>query len=425
MKVMFIAYYFPPYGGGPSVRVHNFVRNLGRAGVEVVVLTVDDRYYEDGYHDPVLLDCYEGSTKICRTGMYFGERLKRAKSEALRGNGSRRSSAFNWKRAVKRVLLPDEQVFWAAHGLPQGLRVAKDEQPDVIVSTAPPFSAHLLGAMLAGRTGIPLVLDYRDLWTQSDSYGANPLARDLEARIVRRASRVIVTNEVARDRIAQRFRVAAAKIEILENGFDACELEHARRAHRRAEKESLVFSHIGSLTARRTPEYFFAALLVARKILKQPLKVRFIGYAPEQHRDLASRMGLADSVEFCAPVSREKALEAMCNETDVLLLFQRISEGGDTAIPGKVYEYLASGNPILAMDEGEGATSQFLASVGARPACGYTDVGAISRRIVELATNYPQEVQSSQNVAATMSRYDRTEQARRLEAMLLTLAQPR
>jgi glycosyltransferase involved in cell wall biosynthesis len=435
MKVLVIAYYFPPYGGGPTVRVHNFVRHFPEFGIHPVVLTVDERYYEAGYHDPSLLGGYDESIKVYRTGMFFGEDIQRMKSALMKNSaavntraevGNQPSVGSRWKRGLKHLLVPDEQIFWAAKGIRCGLEVIETESPDLILATAPPFSSHLLGTILSRKSSLPLVVDYRDLWTDCAFYARDPLARDLELNVLRHASRVLITNEAAEEKLTRSFPVVAGKTSVIENGF---ELEEIRRIQVDGSpgfplngRSAITFSHIGSLTARRTPEYFFAALNKVRNLIERPLRVNFIGFVPPQYKALAQRMGLADCVQFGGAVSRSEALDVMCNRSHALLLFQRLSEGGDTAIPGKLYEYLAAAKPLLVMDEGKSATSRFLARVGAEDSIGYQDVDAIAARIERICRSYEASLLNASMLSQRMSGFDRRLQTGRVADLLMQTA---
>jgi glycosyltransferase involved in cell wall biosynthesis len=435
MKVLVIAYYFPPYGGGPTVRVHNFVRHFPEFGIEPVVLTVDERYYEDGYHDPSLLGCYDGGLKVYRAGMFFGATIQRMKS-ALMNNGTalpkqetERNPSYEssqWKRGLKHLLVPDEQIFWAAKGIRCGLDLIERESPDLIFATAPPFSSHLLGTILSRKSSLPLVVDYRDLWTDCAFYARDPLARDLELNVLRHASRVLITNEAAEEKLTSSFPVIAGKTSVIENGFD---LEEIRSLQVEPApgfplngRSPFTFSHVGSLTARRTPEYFFAALYKVRNRIERPIRVNFIGFVAPQYKALAQRMGLDDCVQFGGAVSRTEAIGAMCNRSHALLLFQRLSEGGDTAIPGKLYEYLAAAKPLLVMDEGKSATSHFLSRIGAEESIGYQDVDAIAGRIERICRTYEVSLLNAARLAQRISGFDRRIQTGRVADLLVQTA---
>lgn len=423
MKALVVAYYFPPYGGGSTVRIHSFVKNLPGFGIDPVVLTADDRFYDETYRDDNLLLDYRPGTEILRTDVLFGARIKQIRSNALKGQPSADSGTSLKRRTLRaiagHILSPDEQILWVSKAARRGCQLLKASGAKVVFSTAPPFSTHVLACIIGQRTNTPVILDYRDLWTTSAFYAATWLNRRLERWVLKQAAFVIVTNEAARRKIVDCFGIPEDNVGVIANGFDCTELDRIRRPASTARPPIRRINYVGSLTSRRTPLFFFKAL---RRVLDAnpafPVSVGVVGYTPQQHRSLATQYGLDQIVSFIGTVERRRALEIICNESDVLLLLQRVSEGGDTAIPGKVYEYLASGNPILAMDDGGGATSSFLQKLGVRHICDYEDVDSIAKAILDLGNNYAIIAQQFEKIRREIHAYDRAQLTGELSTIL-------
>jgi glycosyltransferase involved in cell wall biosynthesis len=108
----------------------------------------------------------------------------------------------------------------------------------------------------------------------------------------------------------------------------------------------------------------------------------------------------------------------MCNESEMLVLLQRNSEGGDFAIPGKLYEYLGCGVPFIAMDESTGATAAFLQQIHAPAAIAYEDVNGIYKSLLGIVDNYSQAQSDFSTLRRSVSAYDRRQQAARLADIL-------
>lgn len=426
-----IAYYTPPFGGGASVRVHNFIKYLPCHGVLPRVLTVEERFYEELYHDPELLREYPPEVELHRTGVFFGGSLKRAKAQAFAGGAG---ADAPWpalkrvlKKGIKKLLVPDEQIFWLPLAFLKGWRIGRSGRVKAILATAPPFSCHLLAALLAGACRLPLVLDYRDLWSQNPLMAGSGLAlwlnRCLETVTVRRAARIVCTNESAARVMAERFRLPAGKVVVIENGYDGASLAPALSAAPQP-AERLRLNYLGSLTTERTPRYLLAALkrLVAARP-EVPVEVGFVGFAAEAHRELVREMGLEAWVRFYGALPKAAAQEIMCRDSEVLLVLQRAAEGGATAIPGKIYEYLATGKPVLTMDEGCGATSRFLRELGVDCAVEFDDEEGIFRLLLEVVNDYQAACQRFGAVAARVERYDRRSLAATMAALLRDAAQ--
>ncbi|TNE34618.1 glycosyl transferase family 1, partial [bacterium] len=150
-KVLVIAYYFPPMGLSGVQRTLKFVKYLPEFGWEPTVLTTSSGSYF-AYDDSLLEEI--AGTNIIRT---------EDKSTKQR----KYPSTFNQKigRFVNGFFMqPDSKIGWKKKAIAVGSKIIEESKPDVILSTAPPFTSHLVAAELADKYGIPLVLDYRDQW---------------------------------------------------------------------------------------------------------------------------------------------------------------------------------------------------------------------------------------------------------------------
>jgi glycosyltransferase involved in cell wall biosynthesis len=414
MKVLLIAYYFPPFGGGASVRLHNFAKYLPHYGVTPVVLTVGEQYYEEIYRDPTLLQEYAPEVTIHRTAVLFGAKIKRAKAQAYCSGGdlglvSRLKR--NVKRKIRNLFVPDEQIFWLPIALLQARKLLKQNLVKAIVATGPPFSGHLLGALTSRICKIPLILDYRDLWTENPFMSGRGVViavnRRLEALTIRQADKIICTNTAAAHAIARRFHLAEGKTVVIENGFDADSISRAEKKST-SQRRTLKLNYLGSLTKDRSPYYFLASLKKATAANPGvDLEVGFVGFVAEDHVRLVQDMGLQGYVKFHGPVSKEMAMDIMCNDSDVLLVLQRRSEGGATAIPGKIYEYLATGKPIICMDEGGGATTTLLEELGIDCAVEYDDEEGITRLLQDILSGYDVVAAKFSSVVDRVKPFDR------------------
>jgi glycosyltransferase involved in cell wall biosynthesis len=428
MNILVIAYYFPPFGGGASERVHHFVKNLPASGITPLVLTVDERFYEDIYHDPALLQAYSSEVRIFRSLVLFGEQLRRQKSHALAnvsGNhGTSPGLARRVKKFVKGLIVPDEQVFWIPPALKTARKIFREHSVDAIITTGPPFSAHLLGAILSNKYNVPLILDYRDLWALNPfmaGMGAGDLCnRLLERFTIGYASHAVFTNQEAARAMEARYQIAPDRISVIENGFDDGAVRAAFASTQdTSQRGKLRINYLGSLTRKRSPRSFLAAV---RRLMENEtdlgIEIGFIGFVTAEHRQLVSEMGLESLVTFHGIVPKETALAMMCNSSDILLVLQRASEGGATAIPGKLYEYLATGKPILCLDEGLGATALFLGELGVEECVDYEDGEGIYRALRRLAREYDVCAARAGALREKMTYYDRKHLSRCLAALI-------
>jgi glycosyltransferase involved in cell wall biosynthesis len=268
---------------------------------------------------------------------------------------------------------PDRWLAWKWGAVPAGMRLIREHHPAVIWSTYPIATAHMIGAELHYRTGLPWIADFRDPMAQPD-YPSDPDTwrsfKCIEERAVRAAARcVFVTPSAAqiyRDRYPEADRSCFV---VIENGYDeesfgAAEIAAARKGPLNPGCVTLLHSGI-VYPAERDPTHFFAALSELKRqglIGRDPVRVRF--RAPvhdELLRELTARHGLGDLIEVLPPIPYREALEEMLR-ADGLLVMQ--AANCNAQIPAKVYEYLRAKRPILGLADPAGDTAQLLRRAG-------------------------------------------------------------
>ena len=259
--------------------------------------------------------------------------------------------------------IPDRESGWLLPALSKGLlRHLLAVRPDVIYSSGPPWTGHLVAAGLERALGRRWVADFRDPWSRApwrgDRYGfAMRAAARLERLVVRCADRVVFVTRANRDDFAECYGPSmAAKFEVVPNGCDPAEFDALRNEVVPLEG-GFVLLHAGSLYAGRTPMPLLRAVALAvgrGAIRRDQFRLRFLGANALNGVDLANacrQLGITDMVEFQPRVAREQSLRAMMAASALLLL----QPGHGISVPGKLDQYIAAGRPILAIAEGETA----------------------------------------------------------------------
>src|SRR5204863_4182740 len=160
VRLLLIAFYFPPAGGGGVQRTLKFCRDLPDLGVDVDVLApTDPKWFA---LDEPLLDAIPARTTVHRA-RFLGPRSS-FRGDALRGAHGLRRAALHARYAYERVLVPDKAVPWSTTAVPAAVRIVRRRRIDAIMTTSPPTSVHLIGAAVATATSRPWVADLRDSW---------------------------------------------------------------------------------------------------------------------------------------------------------------------------------------------------------------------------------------------------------------------
>ena len=243
----------------------------------------------------------------------------------------------------------DSQWSWFPLAARRGYALCREARPELIYSTGGAASAHIAAGMIAHRTGIPWVAEFQDPLVHGDWYRGKVAGKAFsfaERYICARASRVVFLTEEARRR-------AAARTSLGDRGrciYPGAQPPPERSQHRGADA-LLRFAHFGSFGGSRNPAVLLEAvrqILEGMPELAGIIRLDFYGSADANSRRLLREFPREGVVTFHGRVSRSASLAAM-RDTDVLVLIQNVADYSAETIPSKVYEYLASGRPILGL----------------------------------------------------------------------------
>jgi hypothetical protein len=400
-RVLMIAFQYPPVAGSSGVhRVRSFVKYLPEHGWEPIVLTVRPSAYPRKTDQPTPSDAI-----VVRAPC-----LDAVRHLSIGGKGP---PFLRW---------PDRWSTWWLTGVPAGLRLIKRYEPDVLWSTYPTATAHLIGLTLQRLTGVAWLADFRDSMTEPH-YPTDPRVRAIfrwiERRTVARASAVAFTAPGTVRMYAQRYPDRAADFwHWIANGYDEAAFPAAPDVRRGARDRRLSLLHAGILyPSERDPRPFFSALaslkragIVSATSLR--IKLRATGH-DAVHRGYIEERDIADIVELLPIVPHEVAVAEMMNE-DGLLLFQ--AANCNHQIPAKLYEYVRTRRPVLALTDPRGDTASTLRTAGIDTIVDIDDesaIGAGLQSFLERLRDATAPTPSPQ-VVETFSRRARTAELARL-----------
>lgn len=346
-KALMVAFHFPPQAGSSGIlRTLNFAKYLPQNGWQPIVLSAHPRAYVECRDD--LLKSIPADTQVVRAPA-----LDAAKHLSIRGKYP------GW------FALPDRWGTWWPGGVWAGLRIIREQKPDVIWSTYPISTAHLIGATLAKRSGLPWIADFRDPMVNG-AYPPNGLQRKawqwIERRVVEGAARCVFTTERAAQMYRERYPAQAGKCVVIENGFDEEAFTGNQPNRMGVPQDSFLLLHSGIIYPKdRDPSAFFEAiaLLLEQGVLsRNRLCIRFRApHHGDEVRALAERYGVADVVDVAPPIPYREAIAEMMG-ADLLLVFQ--GQHFNSQIPAKIYEYLRTRKPILGLVDKKGDTANQL-----------------------------------------------------------------
>jgi glycosyltransferase involved in cell wall biosynthesis len=425
-KLLIVTYYWPPSGGGGVQRWLKFVKYLPNYGWEPVVYTPSNQNAPS--HDLTLLKDVSSQTKIIRRKIwepYFIYRwiTGRKGSENLGASfaSGKRSKPFidnlaNLARS--NIFIPDSRKCWIKPSVAFLKKILPEQNIDVIVTTGPPHSLHLIGLQLKRTLHIKWVADFRDPWTDIDYFSQLKMTRwakskhlRLEKMVIENCDKVLCVSPSNKQRLLDK---AIANVEVITNGFD-----YADRMQELVEldaKFSLV--HIGTLMANRNPEVLWSVLNQLKEEIrdfKDDLQLKLIGETDVSIVDALKKHKLTPNTQIIPPIPHKEAIIAQ-KQAQALLVF--INKTGDSKgmVTGKVFEYIMANRPILAIGPEDGDLAQILKDTNSGVISGFRDRDGLKKNITDFYRRY--KANNLINQATNLASYSRKSLSKDLAEVL-------
>lgn len=375
-KVLVIAYYWPPSGGAGVQRWLKMTKYLAKHGHEVHVLTVDPEKASYFNLDASLVDNIHPNIKVHHSNSFEPINLfsKFVGKKNVPNAGFSNVDAQHWKQKMmngirSHFFIPDPRVGWKKYAVNKALEIIKNEKIDNVITTSPPHSAQLIGRDLKQKLKdqINWIVDFRDPWTDIYYY---PLLQHsklshnfnlkLERQVIESSDQIITVGQGFKDSfLSKTNKIKPEKIKIISNAYDPDDFKI--KAEIQPDNDVFLASYIGTVSDKYEPNVFFEALgQLAKDFPGAPIRFKATGVVSEKLQEFI-KVQLGDKASFHPPVPHEQAVEAML-KSDVLLL---ITPGIEGTIPGKTFEYLASGRRIVSIGKGDSAKAIAKCKAGA------------------------------------------------------------
>lgn len=383
-RLLVMAYFYPPLAGGGVHRVLSFTRWLPQHGWDCTVVCAGEHDY--WVRDESLLARVPAGTEVIRVrGGSALSALLRVRGASTAGRRS--SGGFAALRALSDwFLLPDSYAGWSARARAAAAARVAAGGIDAVLSSSPPDSVHLAAARVARESHLPWVADFRDPWVGSHFrtpptpwHAARHAA--MEASVTGGAGLVLAASRTHHDELASRTNARPARLLHLPNGFEPVHANGAAGA--RTDDGTFRIAFTGTLSLMEDAGTLLAAihaLVEQEPEARGRLRVDLAGPHDSEWPVRAAALGLTDIVHLPGPLAHE-ATRALQRAADVLLLWKPQGEGYRTMVPGKLYEYLDSGRPVIALlPAGDEAAALVERAGGTRVAPG--DVPALAAELL-------------------------------------------
>ncbi|MFQ6616492.1 MAG: glycosyltransferase family 4 protein [Fidelibacterota bacterium] len=353
--VLVITYYWPPSGGPGVQRILKFCKYLPACGWRPVVLTVQGGEYPA--LDPTLEQQVDSAISVYRTRTIEVYRLFRFLSRketipTFQLSKDRTGGIFSafgrWVRL--NLVIPDARVGWYFSAVKSGRQIMSREKIDVLFSTGPPHSVHMIGKTLA-RSGLPWVADFRDPWTDRFYYQENSRARlvsrfdgRLECRVLNQSNAVTTVSPGFRHLLAEKTG-ERKNVSVIFNGYD--EADFADDSIPRPQDETVI-THMGTLSKSQVPDALFQAVNKIRnsKGSGYPVRLNLMGPVHPDILEGLDRYDIAGITSRVPYLPHREVLRIAQASSFLFLVIPRTS-ANKGIIPGKLFEYIRCKVPVL------------------------------------------------------------------------------
>ncbi|MEA9412033.1 glycosyltransferase family 4 protein [Flavobacterium sp. PL02] len=355
-KLLIITYYFPPAGGPGVQRWLKFVKYLPEFGVQPIVYVPENPTYpivDEGLINEVSDQVIVIKNKIIepyQLASFFSKNKTKKIASGIIPNQKKQSfldKTFLWIRG--NLFIPDARVLWVKPSVSFLEKYIVENNIDTIVTSGPPHSLHLIGLELKQKLNVKWFADFRDPWTtigyhkslRLSSYAAKK-HKKLEHQVLNTADTILVTSKTTK---AEFQEITTKPIEVITNGYDVENVE------KQTLDTKFTLAHIGSFLSERNPLFLWECLVELLQEIpefKQHLQVKLIGAVSQEVLETIEKFKLNDYLNNLGYVSHNEAI-AHQRKSQVLLLIEINSEDTKSIIPGKLFEYMVSNRPIIAI----------------------------------------------------------------------------
>ena len=358
VKILFISYYFPPSGGAGVQRPAKLNKYLRDFDIEPIVITVDENLASYPGFDPSLLNDVPSDLRIYRTataepfGLYkkwIGRNSIPTAGFANESNPGLLQKAARFVRG--NFFIPDARVGWNKFAFEQACSLIEAEDIKVVLTTSPPHSTQLVGLALKKKYGIKWISDLNDPWTDIYYYQQLyhlPMAHRrntaLEYDVLKNADEVITVSQGFKKLFESKYK-RNKEIKLIYNGFDPSDF--ATKSESKA-NDDFVITYTGTLADSYKPEAIFEAVKSFNQMSKRQVRLRFVGIMAPGIKEAIKGIGVDSWVEYIEQVPHKESINYLM-KSDALLLIVPEVKNGDGIIPAKLFEYLATRKPIIAL----------------------------------------------------------------------------
>ncbi|WP_233194554.1 glycosyltransferase family 4 protein [Aquimarina sp. I32.4] len=395
MKVLIVTYYWPPAGGPGVQRWLKFVKYFREFGIEPIVYVPENPTYpmED---DSLSSEIPEGVTVLkhpifepYRFAQVFSKKETKTISKGIIAGKERQSFIQRLLLFIRgNFFIPDARKFWVNPSVKYLKKYVLDNKIETIITTGPPHSVHLIGKELKNQVGVRWFADFRDPWTTIGYHDKLKLTKRskrkhkmLEKEVLSEADHIIVTSFTTQKEFGA---IANTPVSVITNGYDT-EVVIEKQLD-----TTFTVSHIGSLLSARNPAYLWKAmyeLTQQNESFSKFFRLQLVGAVSDDVLSSIKAAGLSDFLELRGYVPHADAIKIQ-RSSQLLLLIEIDSKDTRCIIPGKLFEYMISKRPILAIGPAEADISKLISETNSGYFFEYDEYDKIKKQLLDCFTQF-------------------------------------
>ncbi|HOY30927.1 MAG TPA: glycosyltransferase family 4 protein [Bacteroidales bacterium] len=424
-KVLFITYYWPPAGGAPINRILKFYQYLPEFGWEPVILTTEGGDFP--FEDASLLHEVRSETKIYRSkGLSLHKIFSKVSPKSKKNfvpygftDASKSSFMDKLSRWVKYNFIPDTRFPWYFSTVGKAVKIIKEEKIDLIFSSSPPQTNHIIARKAAQKTGLPWVADFRDPWTDVFWLLNNSIRwkciHNIDKRIEHKTIAdmdTVITVGPSLVEILQ--RKTSKKIHLITNGYDDKYFSHLEYKP----NPKFRITYAGSLSKEQDPVCFFNAieLLKHNKEFYENSELLFLGNFPSYLTELVNSSSYKAHTKFSPYTYYVESLNGIA-ASELLLLIVPKTDDNKCIITSKLFDYMGAARPLVAFGPVNGDAASIMLGAGAGQMFDYADSINAAGFILECFENWKNNKTSSSADKSKIAEYTRRNLTKKLAAI--------
>ncbi len=423
MKILIITYYWPPAGGPGVQRWLKFVKYLRDFGVDPIVYIPENPTYP--IEDQTLWADVPEDITILKKSIFEPYRFAQVFSKKETSTISKGIISGKEKQSfVQKLLLfvrgnffiPDARKYWVKPSIEYLTKYIKENRVDTIITTGPPHSVHLIGKGLKEQTGAKWFADFRDPWTTIGYHDKLKLTKQsiakhklLEREVLSGSDHIIVTSYTTKNEFEG---ITNKPISVITNGYDTEPIDEMTL------DVKFTVSHIGSLLLGRDPKELWRAIFELTKeneAFSKAFQLQLVGAVSDDVLISIKEAGLSNFLSLNGYVSHSEAVRVQrCSQ--VLLLIEIDSKETKCIIPGKLFEYMASKRPIIAVGPKGADVSKIISETNSGSFFEYSDCEKMKAQLLKLFIDFQKGKLQSQVV--NLEKYSRRSLTKKLADLL-------